>query len=1667
MQPTRDPIALPVGKGEMSERTWVFDWSQTPLGPIETWPRALRTVVGVMLSSRYAMWLGWGPDLTFFYNDDYARMTLGPKHPWALGRPAREVWFEIWGDIGPRTESVVQTGQATWDEGLLLFLERQGFSEETYHTFSYSPVPDDQGGIGGMLCVVTEDTERTIGERRLRTLRELASRTADEPRSAEDACETAARLLAGNPKDLSFVLFYLLDADGRRLTLAGSTGVDRDSPICPIAIDLQDESGPWPFLSAAKGGGGGVVDGLSERFGPLPGGAWPEPSRQAVVLPLSRPGQSQAAGFVVVGVSPRRPFDDSYRVFFDLLAGQVATALANARAYEEERNRADKLAELDRAKTAFFSNVSHEFRTPLTLMLGPVEDILAKPDDQVLPENREVLKLVDRNGRRLLRLVNTLLDFSRIEAGRARALYRPTDLASLTADLASGFRSACERAGLTLSVDCPALAELVHVDPEMWEKVVLNLLSNAFKFTLEGKISVRLRLSEGAAVLQVQDTGTGIPAAEMPRLFERFHRVEDARGRTHEGSGIGLALVHDVVKLHGGSVSAESVLGQGTTFVVTIPTGSGHLPPDQIAPENEVVSRVKDARPYVEEAFRWLPEAEREANDLPERSSCDEIPIYSGSQPTNKADDNRPRVLLADDNADMRQYVRRLLSGTFQVDAVSDGEAALAAARDLPPDLILTDVMMPRLGGFGLLKALRADPRTAEIPVIMLSARAGEESRVEGLDAGADDYLVKPFGARELLARVTAHLQIARMRRESSATLRESEERLRMALTAARMVAWQWSPVDGSLQASENAAEVFGLPDGQFLESIAQGLALLHPDDLANYQAIFREAIEDRDTYLTRYRLIRPDDGRLLWMEERGHAVCDESGKVVRLVGVVMDITETMRIEEGLRNARSRLEATLAAGEVGTWEFNPVDDVVRADPNLARMFGVSPEEASGGPIAAYLRVVHPDDRVRVTTALGKSIAAGEDFEADYRLVAADGSCRWVVARGRVERDHEGRAIRLPGVVIDVTAQRRAEAELRASEKRRRLALDSAELGAWNVDAATHALTTDERFRVIFHGTDAPISFEQALAAIHADDRTRVQSGVAAALNADDPVPYSEEYRVIQPDGSMRWVFAEGRANFDPVESGGRLVSLDGTVADITDQKLREQQLRESEDRLRFALQAGRMGTWDLDIASGRLDCSETCKANYGRGPSESFTYEELAASIVEDDVTRWRQAVNDAAERADGLDLEYRTLWPDGSIHWVCVRASCVRDASGRAVSMSGVSFNIDERKRAEEALHDADRQKDEFLATLAHELRNPLAPIRHGLQIMKIAGDDRDVVDESRTLMERQVTHMVRLIDDLMDVSRISRGKMELRRERVELAAIVQNAVETSRPLLEKAGHELSVTLPARPILIDADVTRLSQVFSNLLNNSAKYTEGGGDIALVAERQGSDVVVSVRDNGVGIPAEMLPRVFAMFTQVDRSLERAQGGLGIGLSLVKTLVEMHGGSVEARSAGHGLGSEFIVRLPIVVTTPTDPPARIATEPAARSSPLRILVVDDNHDSARTLSRLLKLLGHEARMAHDGGAAIELAEAYRPELMLLDIGLPILNGYDVARAIRSRPWGGGLVIVALTGWGQEGDRRRSKEAGIDDHLVKPVDPALLERLLASLRPIDASHPAPKP
>ena len=699
--------------GEAGRLMAAMDWSTTPVGPPETWPASLRYAVRTVLVSRFPMVLTWGPEFTQFYNDGYAPL-IGAQHP-AIGQDIRVTLKAGWGVLGPPIAHAMTTLESSWFPALQLLLERAGYREETYFTVTHAPAFGDHGEVAGMHAVCSEVTGEIIGARRQRLLHELSlaeGHLGDDQQIVTAMCD----VLAGDPLDVPFAAVYLVGTDDPQLRRTAVVGCadDRLPPVLGTGADL------------------GRVDQLG-----VTGGPWADPVTEAVVLPLVVGRGAEPLGVLVVGKSPNLALDDEYRSFHELMAGQFAGAVATSRAFETERRRAESLAELDRAKTTFFSDVSHELRTPLTLLLGPISDVLEDPAQSLPAEVREQLSLAMRNGQRLQRLVNDLLDFASIEAGRASPVRVETDVATFTGELAGIFRAAAERAGLWLTVDCPTLPRPAYVDPRMWEKVVVNLLANAVKYTFVGGIDVALRAEADTFVLTVTDTGVGIVADELPSLFQRFHRVAGATARTREGTGLGLALVHELAALHGGAVSVVSEPGTGSTFTVAVPYGSA-----------DVTGEHATARPS--EAARG--EAASWENDTSRPTGTRSPAVVSARS---------AEVLVADDNADMRSYLTRLLAPHWTVRSTANGEEALQAVAERAPDIVLTDVMMPRVDGFELLRALRSDPATADIPVIMLTARAGQEASVEGLDAGADDYLAKPFRSDELIARVRVALERA------------------------------------------------------------------------------------------------------------------------------------------------------------------------------------------------------------------------------------------------------------------------------------------------------------------------------------------------------------------------------------------------------------------------------------------------------------------------------------------------------------------------------------------------------------------------------------------------------------------------------------------------------------------------------------------------------------------------------------------------------------------------------------------------------------------------------------------------------------------------------------------------------------------------------------------
>lgn len=868
-----------------------FEWSATSMGPIADWPQSLKATIRTIMASRYPMILLWGEDLIQIYNEAYTGL-IGAKHPYAFGRSIKETQRESWETIGPMIKQVMSTGISNWVPAQLLAVNRSGYNEETYFSLSYSAVEDDNNTIRGMLCVCSEVTQQVIGERRLRLQRDLAAK-AGETKSVETVCTDIAAAVADYPNDVPFMLLYMKDVHGN-LKLYNTVGVEQDVMFNEDALEVH----------TALNGGATVTRKISNSF-LVKRGLWGDTVEAAAIMPVPSSGLGNFLGVLVAGISPNIPFDENYQSFLDLVTGQVSVALRNALAYEEEKKRAEALAELDRAKTSFFSNISHEFRTPLTLMLGPLEELLSKND--IAGQYKPELLTAHQNALRLLKLVNALLDFSRIEAGRMQATYTITDVGTLTAELASSFESAMLKAGLTYSINSPSLKQHVYVDREMWEKIVLNLISNALKFTLEGSVSVSVKEDAYSIILSVQDTGAGIPQHELPNVFKRFHRINTHKSRSHEGTGIGLALTKELVALHGGIISVASIDGQGTTFTVTIPKGTDHLDPSRIRSAEEMsAERAILNREYVSEARLWAG-----------ASTGEEI----GSSV--KKHKEHASILVVDDNLQMLSYLERCLSPYWEITTARDGQEAIEVINTRLPDLVISDVMMPKINGFELLQEIRANPAWSNIPVILLSARAGMEATIEGLERRANDYIVKPFHTQELIARVRTQLDIRRARL-NNAILQESEKKFKRLTELLPEKVWIADGTGKIIFGNESLKQYTRLPD----EKIASWEFFIHPDDMAASRAVWNEANTSRTSYEIECRFLKYD-GEYRWHLTRAVPEIDEDGQIRQWVGTSTDIHERKMFVDELEKQVSQRTQDLKKinGELEQFAFAASHDL--------------------------------------------------------------------------------------------------------------------------------------------------------------------------------------------------------------------------------------------------------------------------------------------------------------------------------------------------------------------------------------------------------------------------------------------------------------------------------------------------------------------------------------------------------------------------------------------------------------------------------------------------------------------------------------------------------------------------------------------------------------------
>lgn len=1464
----------------------------------------------------------------------------------------------------------------------------------------------------------------------------------------------------------------------------------------------------------------------------------------------------------------------------------------------------EALSELDRAKTAFFSNVSHEFRTPLTLMLSPLEELSNTLDGQLQPDQREQLQLIQRNGLRLQKLVNTLLDFSRIEAGRVQASYEPTDLAVYTAELASVFRSLIERAGMSLNIDCPTLPELVYVDREMWEKIVLNLISNAFKFTFAGSITVRLQSVDGSVELSVADTGMGIPEAELPRLFERFHRVSGTRSRTYEGSGIGLALVQELVKLHGGTIRVTSQVDHGTTFTIALPFGSAHLPQERIEATRTLTSTALGASPYVTEASRWLPNATIERSE----ALTSEVSIAASTR-SKQPSMPTARILLADDNADMRDYLKRLLSQYWDVETVSDGLEALESITQPLPDLVLSDVMMPRLDGFGLLRHLRTHPRTQEIPMILLSARAGEESQIEGLAAGADDYLIKPFSARELLARVEATLKLARLRQEATERERtilgrvtdafmalDREFHFTYANEAAQQVSrtpleallgktmWECFPAtvgtpfefqyrrslseqvavdfeeyyaplelwvevhvypsptglslffrditdrkrieaerkqaEAELQQSEAKLRLFveqapasvamfdqhmryitvsqRWVENYHLESIAAVLGQSHYELFPNlpdrWIQVHQRCLAGASERSEEDSFVLPD-GSEQWLRWEITPWYDSAGAVGGILIFAEDITDRKRVElnDQFLNQLDAQLRQLSDSDVMLWEtmsrvgeYLNVDRCIWHGVDLENGLVIIEQDWRRQEIPSAVGVHQLSDfslpDLLIQCQAGQTVIASdvtthpdtapyaENYVAFGTRAFITVPCvyegRWVaslVVNTSTSRDWRSDEVALLQEIVarlwSLIEHTRAVGELRRSEAEFRQLANAMPQIVYVSNAEGVLEFVNDRWTE-YTGLTLEQSRDPAWMgrSMPPEDQQQLYADFAQAQVKRSP--YQSQFRLIQPDGSYLYFLTRAIPLLD---EQGQVLKWYGTSTDITGLKQLEADLRQKNAILDIVNESAPTPIFVKDRQGRIIYANPATLDVLGKTAEEVIGYRDCDLYPNPEDAAR---VMENDRRIMDSGQMEVVEESPDGIRTFLGMKAP-YRNEAGDVIGLIGISNDISDRvqlehdrerilqqeQTAREAAENANRIKDEFLAVLSHELRSPLNPILGWAKLLQQGNLNAARTKAALDIIERNAQLQAQLINDLLDLSRILRGKLGLEQTSVDLSLVIASALETVRLAAEAKSLQIKTTVPPNVRTVIGDAGRLQQVVWNLLSNAVKFMPPSGQITVALTQTETHAQIQVTDTGKGINPGFLPYVFEHFRQEDGATTRKFGGLGLGLAIARQIVELHGGTIAVASAGEGQGATFTVQLPLAPPSSQLPSTESPSASTNDLSDIHILVVDDELDSRDFIAFVLEQAGAIVTSIASGIEALQAVEQAIPELIVSDIGMPEMDGYMLLQQIRTLEQFKQIPAIALTAYAGEYDRQQAIAAGFQQHIPKPVDP---ESLVSAIR-----------
>jgi PAS domain S-box-containing protein len=1487
------------GGGEMGERIRNFDWASTPLGPAESWPKSLRTCVQIMLTSRQPIWIGWGKELIKLYNDPYKAIVKG-KHPTALGKPASVVWAEIWQDIEPMLKKVMNRNEGTYVEEQLLIMERNGYPEETYYTFSYTPVAGDMGNTEGMICFNSDDTERIISERHLSSLTKLSKALVDA-KTDEDVFREAVRSVQQNQYDFPFANIYRLT--GSRAILVETGLYDKASSKLPKDILISgDDEFSTIVRKSLENRSVEIFEKVLSSFGEMPKGAWNVIPEKAIILPIAQRGQRDAYGVLVVGANPYQLLNDRYLGFFNLVSDQIATSLLNFHALDEERKRVEALAEIDKAKTIFFSNISHEFRTPLTLLLGPIEDLL---NDKTLDDEKQAkAQVAYRNAHRMQKLVNLLLDYSKIEAGRMEANFTAVDITSITRDLTSNFRSAVEKAGMELVFESDLISTALMIDIDMWEKIILNLLSNAFKYSEKGVIKVSIKEHSNSIAVSVSDTGIGIPVEELENIFKRFHRVQSTSGRSQEGTGIGLAMVKELVKLQNGHIAVKSQPGEGSTFTITLPK-----PDRQIKDGVSRHTRSHASHAYVEEATQWI--------NAPHTNGTVKLPDAA----------RKHTILLADDNADMRSYIQRLLEPHYEMLIAKDGEQAFSLALQHTPDLILSDIMMPKLDGFGLLSKLKSTLTTRNIPLIFLSARAGEEAKIEGLNAGANDYLVKPFSSRELIARVANHITTAEVRRKTEKQFYnlflQSPAHIHVFRGPDHEVEF-FHPLGiqvigrdiTGMKIREALPEFAGQGFFEMLDSVYHERKTIH---LKDSKAVFSNP--DGST-----RELFFDITYLPWL--------GIDGNVQGILQFTFEVTETigqrMKAESMEKKYRSIAQQAPVAMSVLRGP-NHIVDV--ANDKLLEMWGKTYPEVIGKSVLDIFPELIDQGFDKI---LRKVYETGEPFlanEIEVKFVR-NGEPSQIIVNLLYEplRNENNEIEGIVAAGTDITEQvesrkKVAEAELKfrtiieqtpsplcifkGEEMRLEVANDAA-LAVWHASRDVIGKTLVE----IVPEMGRQIFLDLMLDVYH---------------NGVNRFGFEAPAYFIRENGEREDRFFN--FSYVPFRDNDKILGVLVIASDVTEQVIARKQLLENEERFRLLANTIPQIVWTAN-ASGTTDyLSEQWQTYTGQTQEEGVA--NFGALIHPEDAStigaKWHQAL----VAAEPWEAEYRLKnLVSGKYRWFFGRCQPLKDADGRVIKWVGSASDIHEfkeqsnwleaqvqertkaLKELNQSLKISNEDLQQFAHVASHDLKEPIRKIK--------TFGNRLVDDYSNLLPEKgksflnkilsATDRMYAMVEGVLSYSTMSAA--EQASEPVDLNEVLRNIQTDLEVLITE--KDATITFDKLPVIEGAPVL-LYQLFYNLINNSIKFSKQNEPVLInitssVASVEGNKFAkIVVTDNGIGFDQEQAESIFTTFTRLN-SKDKYEG-TGLGLALCKKIVQRHSGFISA-SGESGKGASFTILLPI-------------------------------------------------------------------------------------------------------------------------------------------------------